>query len=144
MVHLRRVLELDPHCASAFVGLGMASHRKGIIHDAIGFYHSALAIDPRVTLTQDLLNLALQESALKPPLEHPATSATGLGTLDETEYETELRRPSQELTISMSHEEESHTEDEASFSHSSAAAPGDSFRENDDEEEMDMSLSGAM
>ncbi|CEH15682.1 Anaphase-promoting complex (APC), Cdc16 subunit [Ceraceosorus bombacis] len=64
----RRVLQLDPFSAEAYTGLGMASHRNGQISSAIGYYHSALSIEPRDVHTTQLLDLALQENALADPL----------------------------------------------------------------------------
>lgn len=60
---LLRVIEYDPSCATAYVALGMCSHRSGNLGDAIAWYHEGLGIDPRDSIATELLTMALDTRA---------------------------------------------------------------------------------
>ncbi|UZJ51986.1 hypothetical protein CBS101457_001306 [Exobasidium rhododendri] len=58
-----QVIELDPDCSTAHMGLGMCYHREGNLSEAIDWYHRALTINTTDKQTSELLGFALQESA---------------------------------------------------------------------------------
>ncbi|KAE8226376.1 hypothetical protein CF319_g1025 [Tilletia indica] len=61
-----RVIELEPINIAAHVGVGMCEHKQGDLSAAIGWYHDALALNPRDIFCTALLDMALEES-LKAP-----------------------------------------------------------------------------
>ena len=57
------VIELDPDCSAAHLGLGMCHHHSGDLSEAIHWYHRALALTPADKQARELLAFALEESA---------------------------------------------------------------------------------
>lgn len=56
-----KAASLDAENVTACLGLAMARHKKGDLADAIGWYHEALAIEPRHPQATELLQTALDE-----------------------------------------------------------------------------------
>ncbi|WFC99252.1 anaphase-promoting complex subunit Cut9 [Malassezia yamatoensis] len=59
-VHLLRVIESDPSCATAYIALGLCAQRQGDLASAIDWYHEGLGIDPRDAIGTELLTMALE------------------------------------------------------------------------------------
>lgn len=81
----QRVVELDPDCTAAFTGAGLCLHGMGQTDEAISWYLRALALEPNDKHANDLVNLALQESAQRQPLlgtKEPWTSANNFAFSD--------------------------------------------------------------
>ncbi|PWN22456.1 TPR-like protein [Microstroma glucosiphilum] len=62
----RSVIEIDSTNVAAHLGLAMVDHRAGRLADAVGWYHDALAIDPRHPQATELLQVAMEEYASLP------------------------------------------------------------------------------
>jgi anaphase-promoting complex subunit 6 len=60
------VIEIDSTNVAAHLGLAMVDHRAGRLADAVGWYHDALAIDPRHPQATELLQVAMEEYASLP------------------------------------------------------------------------------
>ncbi|PWN47419.1 TPR-like protein [Violaceomyces palustris] len=135
-----KVIELDPNCFSAYLGLGMTCHRLGDLSNAIGWYHDALRINPRDNHATELLDFILQERS------YESNSLIGLGgdIEDENSHLFQIDQRIQEV-------EEGDEEDGYSFSRSLLSRRLDTTEGDDDhggdayeaDSGMDTALSGA-
>ncbi|KDN52205.1 TPR-like protein [Tilletiaria anomala UBC 951] len=72
----REVLDIDPHNATAYLGLAIVKLQEDRIAETIELVHEALAINPRDPAATALLEAALSEFAESAPLSESAPSPT--------------------------------------------------------------------
>jgi len=62
-----RALSISPHNYTIHTALGLTYHLQGEIDRAIHYYHKALSVEAKDTLTSDMLRKALQEKSEEDP-----------------------------------------------------------------------------